>query len=84
MLGNWWLVEKNLGFVIEVVVGYSALFLVELFGSLRLGTLFVKVVKGKGLSAGLYGLGLCVACSCMAGNTTKGIFGSWFGILGEG
>jgi hypothetical protein len=47
MLGNWWLVEKNLGFVIEVVVGYSALFLVELFGSLRLGTLFVKVVKGK-------------------------------------
>jgi hypothetical protein len=46
-LGNWWLVEKNLGFVMEEVVGYSALFLVELLGSLRLGTLFVKVVEGK-------------------------------------
>jgi hypothetical protein len=45
-LGNWWLVEKNLGFIMVVVVGYSALFLVELLGSLRLGMLFVKVVEG--------------------------------------
>jgi hypothetical protein len=47
MLGNWWLVEKNLGFVMEVAVCCSTLFLVELLGSLRLGTLFVKVVEGK-------------------------------------
>jgi hypothetical protein len=30
------------------------------------------------------GLGLCVACSCMASNIAKGIFGSWIGILDEG
>jgi hypothetical protein len=46
-LGNWWLVEKNLGFMMEVGVGYSALFFVELLGNLRLGTLFVKVLEGK-------------------------------------
>jgi hypothetical protein len=57
-LGNWWLVGKNIGFVMEVGVGYSALFLVELLGSLRLGTLFVKVLEGKWLSVGVYGLGL--------------------------
>jgi hypothetical protein len=49
----------------EVGVGYSALFLVELVGSLRLGMLFVKV------SVGLCGPGLCVVCSCMVGNTAR-------------
>jgi hypothetical protein len=83
-LGNWWLVEKNLGFTMEVAVGCSTLFLVELVGILQLGTLFVMMVEGKLLSVGVYGLGLCVACSCMAGNTAKGIFGNWDGILSEG
>jgi hypothetical protein len=46
-LGNWWLVGKNLGFVMEVGVGYLALFLVEFLGILWLGTLFVKVLEGK-------------------------------------
>jgi hypothetical protein len=36
------------------------------------------------LSIGVYGLGLCVTCSCVAGNTTNGIFGNWVGILSDG
>jgi hypothetical protein len=30
------------------------------------------------------GLDLCAVCSYMAGNTGRGICGSWIGILGEG
>jgi hypothetical protein len=36
------------------------------------------------LLAGVYGLGLCVACSCMAGSTAKSIYCGLIGILGEG
>jgi hypothetical protein len=36
------------------------------------------------LSIGVYGLGLCLACSCRAGSTAKGIYGSLISILGEG
>jgi hypothetical protein len=32
----------------------------------------------------VYGLGLHVTCSCMAGGIAKGISGSLIGILGEG
>jgi hypothetical protein len=30
---------------------------------------------------GLYGLGLCVGCSCMAGSIAKGIYGIWIRIM---
>jgi hypothetical protein len=32
----------------------------------------------------VYGLDLCVVCSCTAGSTAKGICGSLIGILGVG
>jgi hypothetical protein len=46
-LENWWLVRKNIGFVMVVGVGYLALFLVEWLGSMQMGTLFVMVLEGK-------------------------------------
>jgi hypothetical protein len=47
MLGNWCFVGKILGFVVEVGVGYLALFLVGLLGCLLQDMLFAGVSKGK-------------------------------------
>jgi hypothetical protein len=41
------LVEKNPGFVAEVVVGYLALFQAGLLESLRWGMLFARVSEGR-------------------------------------
>jgi hypothetical protein len=70
--------------VVEVEVGCSTLSLVGLFESLRWDTLFAEVSESNLLSAGVYGLGLCAVCNCMAGSTVKGVYGSWIGILGGG
>jgi hypothetical protein len=46
--------------------------------------LFVRVLEGKSLSVEVCELGLCAVCSYMAGNTGRGIYGSFIGILGDG
>jgi hypothetical protein len=59
-------------------------FLVEMFVSLWWGTLLVNVSDDGSLLVLIYGFGLYVVCSCMAGSTAKDICGSWVCILGEG
>jgi hypothetical protein len=85
-MGNWLLDGRSLdlGVAVEVEVDCLAPFLVGMFVSLLWGTLFVKVSKDRCLLVVMYGFGLYVVCTCMAGSTVKDIYGSGIGILGEG
>jgi hypothetical protein len=59
-MGNWMIIERCLGFVVGVEVGYLALFLAVLFEKLRYGMLFVNVLEDRRLPVGVYELGLHV------------------------